>query len=379
MIERLDFKHFKCFEELYLPLGQLTLLCGSNASGKSTVIQALNLLHQTISSHEWSNRLLLNGHIVKAGTVQDVIDKVNGRKNFEIGLSTTEDSYKWKFSGEREEMSLAIDSVNVNGSILANPEKLHFLLPDDNSEASKDMSERLYSMTYISAERIGPRDYYLLDDLQNVPVVGCAGENTISLLYSRQSDDVITEMVEPSVPPKLFQQVQFRMQQFFPGCELSIERVSAINAVTLGIRTAEDTDFHRPMHVGFGLTQVLPIIVAALAAKKNDLLIVENPEVHLHPAGQSMLGRFLSTVANAGVQVVIETHSDHILNGIRRSVKSKAIGPEKIEMHYFQPRSSEESQVTSPQIDQSGNITHWPKGFFDQYEMDINYFAGWGE
>jgi predicted ATPase len=48
-------------------------------------------------------------------------------------------------------------------------------------------------------------------------------------------------------------------------------------------------------------------------------------------------------------------------------------------MHYFQPRSSEESQVTSPQIDQNGNITHWPKGFFDQYEMDINYFAGWGD
>lgn len=379
MIKRLHLKYFKCFEELMLPLGKLTLLTGSNAAGKSSVIQALNLLHQTIISHEWSNRLLLNGHVVSAGTVQDVIDKVNGRKTFEIGLNTSDNSYKWSFSGEREEMSLSIDSVEVNGEILNEPDKLHFLLPDDGSDVSRNMANRLYSMTYISAERIGPKDYYLLDDLQNVPVVGTTGENAVSLLYSRQGDDVLADLAEPSISPKLFQQVQYRMQQFFSGCEIAVERVSAINAVTLGIRTSEDTGFHRPMHVGFGLTQILPIIVAALAAKKDDLLLIENPEVHLHPAGQSMMGQFLSAVANAGVQVVIETHSDHLLNGIRRSVKSETISPDNIEIHYFQPRSYDTSQVSSPQIDATGNITHWPKGFFDQYEMDINYFAGWGE
>ncbi|MCM2680954.1 AAA family ATPase [Echinimonas agarilytica] len=379
MIERLDLMHFKCFEELKLPLSQLTLLSGSNAAGKSSVIQSLNLLHQTVASHEWSNRLLLNGNIVNAGTVQDVVDKVNGRRGFQVGLVTEEHSFKWAFSGEREDMSVSVDSVTVDGQVLNTPEKLHFLLPDDSSTVTRDMAKRLYSMTYISAERIGPRDYYLLDDLQNVPVVGSTGENTVSLLYSRQDDEVLLEMVEPSISSKLFQQVQFRMQQFFPGCELVVERVSAINAVTLGIRTSEATGFHRPMHVGFGLTQILPIVVAALAAKKDDLLIIENPEVHLHPAGQSMMGQFLSLVANAGVQVVVETHSDHLLNGIRRSVKSGGLSPNKVDIHYFQPRELEGSQVSSPQIDSEGNISYWPKGFFDQYEMDMNYFAGWGE
>lgn len=379
MIERLDLKHFKCFEELKLPLSQLTLLSGSNAAGKSSVIQALNLLHQTISSHEWSNRLLLNGNIVNAGTVQDVVDKVNGRRSFQVGLITEEHSFQWSFSGEREDMSVTIDSVTVDGEAQNSPEKLHFLLPDDSSPITRDMAKRLYSMTYISAERIGPRDYYLLDDLQNLPVVGSTGENTVSLLYSRQDDEVLPGMVEPSVSPKLFQQVQFRMQQFFPGCELVVDRVPTINAVTLGIRTSEDTGFHRPMHVGFGLTQILPIVVAGLAAKKDDLLIIENPEVHLHPAGQSMMGLFLSLVANAGVQVVVETHSDHLLNGIRRSVKAGGLSPDKVDIHYFQPRELEGSQVSSPQIDSEGNISYWPKGFFDQYEMDMNYFAGWGE
>lgn len=379
MIERLDLKYFKCFEELKLPLSQLTLLSGSNAAGKSSVIQALNLLHQTITSHEWSNRLLLNGKIVNAGTVQDVVDKVNGRRGFEVGLITEEHSFQWSFSGEREDMSVTVDFVTVDGDSSNLPEKLHFLLPDDSSSVTKDMAKRLYSMTYISAERIGPRDYYLLDDLQNVPVVGSTGENTVSLLYSRQDDEVLPGMVEPTVSSKLFQQVQFRMQQFFPGCEIVVERVSAINAVTLGIRTSEDTGFHRPMHVGFGLTQILPIVVAALAAKKDDLLIIENPEVHLHPAGQSMMGQFLGTVASAGVQIIVETHSDHLLNGVRRAVKSRSLHPDKVNIHYFQPRDIEGSQVASPQIDVEGNISYWPKGFFDQYEVDMNYFAGWGE
>lgn len=379
MIERLDLKHFKCFEELKLPLSQLTLLSGSNAAGKSTVIQSLNLLHQTIASHEWSNRLLLNGNIVNAGTVQDVVDKVNGRRGFQVGLITEEHSFQWSFSGEREDMSVTVDSVTVDGEVLNSPEKLHFLLPDDSSSVTKDMAKRLYSMTYISAERIGPRDYYLLDDLQNVPVVGSKGENTVSLLYSRQGDEVLPGMVDSSVSSKLFQQVQFRMQQFFPGCELVVDRVPTINAVTLGIRTSEDTGFHRPMHVGFGLTQILPIVVAGLAAKKDDLLIIENPEVHLHPAGQSMMGQFLGTVASAGVQVIVETHSDHLLNGVRRAVKSRALNPDKVNIHYFQPRDIEGSQVASPQIDAEGNISYWPKGFFDQYEVDMNYFAGWGE
>ncbi len=379
MIERLDLQYFKCFEELKLPLSQLTLLSGSNAAGKSSVIQALNLLHQTISNHEWSNRLLLNGNIVNAGTVQDVVDKVNGRRGFQVGLITEEHAFQWSFSGEREDMSVTVDFVTVDGEVSNSPEKLHFLLPDDSSSVTKDMAKRLYSMTYISAERIGPRDYYLLDDLQNVPVVGSTGENTVSLLYSRQDDEVLPEMVEPSVSSKLFQQVQFRMQQFFPGCEIVVERVSAINAVTLGIRTSEDTGFHRPMHVGFGLTQILPIVVAALAAKKDDLLIIENPEVHLHPAGQSMMGQFLGTVASSGVQVIVETHSDHLLNGVRRAVKSRSLNPDKVNIHYFQPRDIEGSQVASPQIDVEGNISYWPKGFFDQYEVDMNYFAGWGE
>ena len=171
------------------------------------------------------------------------------------------------------------------------------------------------------------------------------------------------------------------MNYFFPGCGLTIENVPNANAVTLGIRTSIDMDFHRPIHTGFGLTQVLPIAVAALSASRDGLLLIENPEVHLHPAGQAMMGEFLSEVAAAGVQVILETHSDHVLNGVRRAVRERTLSPDGVALHFFRPRQDYEpnsaAQVQSPLLDSDGNIDAWPEGFFDQFDKDMNYFAGW--
>ena len=169
------------------------------------------------------------------------------------------------------------------------------------------------------------------------------------------------------------------MNEFFPGCFFDVQPVLQANGVTLGLKTSRATDFHRSVHVGFGLTQVFPIIVAALSRTEGDLLLIENPEVHLHPAGQAMMGCFLAEVAAAGVQVLIETHSDHILNGIRRAVKAGLLAPEDLAIHFFRDRDSEGEQVISPTIDRAGNIDVWPKGFFDQFDKDMNHFAGWGD
>ena len=171
------------------------------------------------------------------------------------------------------------------------------------------------------------------------------------------------------------------MGRFFPGCELAIEKIPRVNAVTLGLRTSRDMGFHRPVHTGFGLTQVLPIVAAALSADRDDLLLIENPEVHLHPAGQAAMGEFMAEVASAGVQVVVETHSDHVLNGIRRAVRSGTLPPEGAALHFFRPRGEDEQdripQVQSPLLDAEGNIDSWPEGFFDQFDKDMSYFAGW--
>lgn len=378
MFTQIDLHHFKCFELLKLPLADLTLLSGSNASGKSSVLQALVLLHQTMREHEWSTRLLLNGDSLKLGTVADVVDKIHGRRAIEVAMTAEDQTYRWSFSGERSEMSMAVDSVEMGGVVTSLPSRLQYLLPHSDDQVVSTLASRLCKLTYVTAERIGPREFYPLEDRQIATVVGPAGEHAVSLLHIGRDEQVLDGLAIDGVPTTRLRQVEARMKMFFPGYGMVVEQVPRVNAVTLGLRTSDDTDFHRPIHVGFGLTQVLPIVVAALSASRGDLLLIENPEVHLHPAGQALMGQFLADVALAGVQVIVETHSDHILNGIRRAVRSQRLDPEQVALHFFRPRVANEAQAISPQLDKSGNIDVWPEGFFDQFDKDMNHFAGWG-
>jgi predicted ATPase len=288
---------------------------------------------------------------------------------------------RWKFDyGEnKQDMSVAVTSVDVGSGEMVSPERLRFLMPETNSESLSGLANRLRRLSYITAERVGPREAYQLQDPSATQVVGPRGENAVGLLHLRRNEQVLPTIVLDSAPPTLLNQVVARMKQFFPGVSLRVEQVPQTNIVTMGLRTSDATDFHRPVNVGFGLTQVLPIIVASLSAESSDLLLIENPEVHLHPAGQALMGSFLSEIAACGIQVIVETHSDHVLNGIRRAVKSKVIDPEKVALHFFRPRDTAGEQVTTPMLDESGNIDRWPDGFFDQFDKDLNHFAGWGE
>jgi predicted ATPase len=127
----------------------------------------------------------------------------------------------------------------------------------------------------------------------------------------------------------------------------------------------------RPPNVGFGLSYALPIVVAALTAIPGTLLIVESPEAHLHPAGQSAIGHFLAQVAGSGVQTVVESHSDHVLNGIRRAVaESRVIQADDVVVHFFGT-----SGASRLEIKDSGAVTEWPEGFFDQTETDLSHLA----
>jgi predicted ATPase len=379
MITQVELRHFKCFKHLTLPLAELTFLSGANGSGKSSVLQSLALLHQTMREHEWSTRLVLNGGSMRLGTVSDVVDKVHGRHSFEIGLVANDHAYSWTFSGERGDMSMQVERVEVDGRKVERPGQLKFLLPFDAGDVHEKFAGRLRKMTYLSAERIGPREFYPLEERQNALVVGPAGEYAVALLHQEREQYVSTDLEILGTPPTLLRQTEARMDMFFPGCCLGLEQVPRANAVILGLGSPSDSDLHRPVHVGFGLTQVLPIIVACLSAKQDDVLLIENPEVHLHPAGQARMGFFLAEVVRSGVQVILETHSDHVLNGIRRAVKAGFLSPEQTGLHFFRPRKESAAQVVTPLLDHSGNIDVWPEGFFDQFDKDMNHFAGWEE
>ena len=379
MLKRLEIRFFKCFEHLRLPLAPLTLLTGPNASGKSSVLQALVLLHQTVREHEWSNRLALNGWGVRLGRVPDVVDEVSGRNSFLVALEDGDEQVEWAFAGDRRDMSMRVERLAIRGEAVEPIPELRYLLPVRESSPGS-LARRLRGTSYLTAARAAPQETYALADPHSMDVVGAAGEYAASVLHWRR-DQAVTEALalEEVRATGLLRQVEARMRTFFPGCRLDLQEVPRTNSVSLGLRTSDDTGFHRPAHTGFGLTQCLPIVVASLAASDQDLLLVENPELHLHPAVQALMGQFLAAVAGAGRQVLVETHSDHVLNGVRRSVKEGRIAAESVALHFFRPRSAEGPQVESPVMDDDGRIDFWPSGFFDQFDRDASYFAGWSE
>ena len=370
MIRHIDLVTFKCFEQLSIPMRPLTLLSGANASGKSSLLQPLVLLHQTMQGNEWSTRIFLNGSVSQLGTVTDIVDKNSGTNGFEVGITNDDTGIHWRFVGDRSDMSMRVENVGVQGKIVDKPDKLRYLLPTNAEEAAQMLAKCVQDLTYLSAEREGPREIYPLEDQHAVTRVGVRGENAVSVLYRSRDDPISASLRISDVAPILLHQVGARLDTFFPGSAIDVQQVQNANAVTLGIRTSESTGFVRPIHCGFGITQILPIVVAALSVPRGSLLLIENPEVHLHPAGQALMGKFMSEVAQTGIQVIVETHSDHFMDGVRIAVRDGLISPSDAAFHYFE-REGTSSMVTSPQIDADGRLSHWPEGFFDQHTENM--------
>ena len=316
MLQQIELINFKCFEIVKLPLAELTLLSGSNASGKSSLLQALVLLHQTIQENEWSTRLILNGDILKLGTVQDVVNKIHGRNEFVLAITNEEHTYRWKFLGERHEMSMNIDYIDDNKSLIEEL-PLNYLLPFSPGEIVPKIGLNLETLTYITAERIGPRDFYSLEDRSKIQTVGPKGEHAVSRLFRFADKQISEKLAINTAPQTLLRQVEAWMQRFFPGCGVEVTQIPRMNAVTLGIRTSDETDYHRPINVGFGLTQVLPILVAVLSAEADDLILIENPEVHLHPEWQLVLAEIIVLLQKQlNINFLINTHSPYFLRAI---------------------------------------------------------------
>lgn len=391
MLQRMMLEHFKCFERLKLPLAPLTLLAGLNASGKSTTIQALTLLHQTLAESPGSPGLVLNGKDVALGSAEEIVDKVSGRDSFAIGIDHTTGSMRWRMQVEAEELVAPFSAIEWQ------TEQEQGLLSQDNTRyllttagPPPRLLQTLQTLTYISADRIGPRETYQASSTQQTGV-GARGEYTPWFIDTYEDLAIPSAMCRPGATPLLKRQVEAWLDAFFPGSAFEIERLPRTNLLVMRLRTSTATNYHRPVNVGYGLSHVLPVITACLGAvglaqrdaQVAPLVMVENPELHLHPAGQSAMGVFLARAATTGAQVIVETHSDHILNGIRKAVKgvdgSPVLMPDQVAIHFFQPRddTGERPQVISPVIDQQGNLDTWPPDFFDQYEKDLGSLIGW--
>ena len=213
-----------------------------------------------------------------------------------------------------------------------------------------------------------PQDFHLKKSLSDFYNVGSKGENTINLLSRRSQDLVNPQLCLGENVRNLITQTEQWLEYIFEGAKLEIPQSDKITIEPLF------NNCYKASNVGFGYSYILPIIVSGLIAKNNQILIVENPEAHLHPKAQSRLIRFLAKVSKTGVQVLIESHSDHILNALRIAVLDKIVTSEQANILYFPQKIGQ--PIVQIVIQPDGKIEEWPEGFFDQMDIDFNRLFG---
>jgi len=372
MIESLHIYNFKCFENERFDLCRMNVLCGQNGVGKSSLIQAMLLMRQASIQNSNSikpNIVKLNGpFLLELGQVVDILNynaTCQNNSNF-IEFALTYDNQKnCKFR------------FNADNKIIED----HFLsMEEDNllTCPSYLTSEETGLFTYLCAERNGPRDIQKIQSSSGKAIqVGVQGEFVAEVLVNLERNHVRAGLLFPlSKGQTVRKQVQFWMQDLMSaisGIEIESKALSNTNIVTIRMRKGGiKAEWQKPTNIGFGISYSLPIIVAGLIAPANSLFIVENPEAHLHPAAQSKIARFLATLAASGVQVIVETHSDHILNGIRlAAVDDHPLERSDVRIYNFYNNSEGIFQKVPIEITRKGSLSKWPKGFFDQTEQDL--------
>lgn len=373
MIARMLLRNFKCFESQSLNIRNLTLLAGLNGMGKSSVLQALLLIRQSyLDGLLPQTGLELNGSLVKMGTAQEVLYEDAQSDEFEIAVvwnDGTSAQFVLQYHREADVLRIADQKLPDSGIFSKIPFNDHF--------------------HYLQAERIGPRitnavsDYQVREHRQ----IGTAGEFSQHFLHVYGSEDVRHDdlLHEKGETKDLRTQVQAWLQEISPGTELRLKMHSEMDLVNLRysfVTGEQRSNWYRSTSVGFGITYVLPILVAILSSKPGAIILLENPEAHLHPKGQVRLAELLARAAQGGIQVIVETHSDHVLNGIRVAVHGGILDPDAVAIHYFDrvvEGGRVHSSVESPVLDRDGRIDRWPEGFFDEWDKSLERLLGPGE
>ncbi len=358
MLRRLKVQNFKCLVDQTVEFGALTLLTGVNGAGKSSVLHALLLLRQAEESLPSEPYVKLNGrYLLALGQAADVLSH--------------------QASSEDVLVSMAVESHDGDGawSFRAKPTDRVLTFSRQHKKPLPALTRRPF--TYLHAERHGPRQALSLNSL---PIedhhVGNQGEFVAQVLALNEHKQVRPELLhsEPAASDLFRLQVEAWMQALVPGLQVRARTEPDFGVSSLWWkRSGIQADWVRSTNMGFGASYALPIVVAGLLAPKDSLFLVENPEAHLHPLGQSAMGRFLARLAVAGVQVICETHSDHVLNGIRLATVAEqhALSYRDVRILYFSLDERGISTSTPLTLNRHADLSDWPTGFFDQSEQDL--------
>ena len=366
MIESISLQNFKCFaEKNTIRLCPITILYGHNGRGKSSLSQALLLIGQSMKERNDLEQLVIVGDQVQLDSFDDIKTAGSGTDEVKFCLNTDKESVEIGFSSYPGKPQLGrLSTLIFNGEDRFDVQTTHSTEESDEFKkvafSTSDISvlQLLKGITYISAGRLGPVNDMVRNDSLPPTKIGTKGESMLNAL-SHQSQDFVNF-------------VGRSLSRILTGAAVKIPDPKATRIELLLNSRDSDRLFH-PVNVGFGYSYVLPVIVGSLLAEQGSILIVENPEAHLHPGAQSRIMEFLIEQAlSKKLQIIIETHSDHVVNGMRISMKKGMLKPtESIIQHFAYDGDSATPVVTPITSDSHGNLSDYPDDFLDEWTAQM--------
>lgn len=374
MITEIKLQNFKCFQQSpTFEFSKVNLLTGINGRGKSSLLQSILILSQSAWRNPDLKRLIINDELLSLGNFDDIKNSETPRGenihfNFKFDSPFISEA-RIQFSENGDDPLLAdcakIDIVSQENNIVIEPKR------KISNEIVFTLSEILRKSHYVSADRLGPVKYVDKTNLPDFIHVGPRGEHTVNILANSVNlNNVHDNLYLGNDAKSVIQQTIEWLAYILEGAKIDIKGLEKESSVVYMLLNNRNTSYsYKPNNVGFGYSYILPLIVTGLIAKPGEIIVVENPEAHLHPRAQSKISEFFTRVSSCGIQVFIESHSEHILNGLRVS----ALNPEidikydELTIHYFNESFSAERL----KMDDKGKIPNWPNGFFDQQEIDL--------
>lgn len=377
MIQKLRIHNFKSHRDTNLILKPLTILTGLNGSGKSTILQALLLLRQSYKKNRLDKVLELNKPLCDVGVGKDALYQFadDAENNILFSFEDNGNIFQWIFSAKESENLKSTFLPLVNADI---PVDLNSLSLFNND------------FQYISAGRLPElkygRDDYAVEKENQISIENGYGELVAQYLFY-YSKSPINPALKNSKSE--FDELIYQTTAWEKEINSNVQVIPKKEGETYTIKYSFDgndgfdpTDEFKTENVGFGLTYALPIIVSILSSKKDSLLLIENPEAHLHPKGQSKLAELIALAAQNGIQIIVETHSDHIINAILVACKKfeqeqGGIDKNLVQLYYFGEKDNmHASKYEDIEILKGGKISSQPHGFFDQTQTDLEFIMG---
>ena len=338
---------------------------GHNGRGKSSLSQALLLIGQSMKERNDLDQLSIVGEYVKLDTFTDIRTAGSKRAEMKFWIDTDKEQLELGFSPYADKPQLGqLSTLLYNGEdrfVVQTTQAVD--VKDDGKKVAFSTSDinvlqQLKSIVYISAERLGPQNDVMRNDSLPPNSIGTKGENLLNALSHQNLD--------------FMDYVARCLSQILGGAAMKIQDPKATRLELL-LNSRDGHQLFHPVNVGFGYSYVLPVIVGTLLAENGSMLIVENPEAHLHPGAQSRIMEFLIEQSNIkDLQLIIETHSDHVVNGMRISMKKGKLKPaDGIIQHFAYTKQGATPVVTRITSDTKGNLSDYPEDFQDEWTSQM--------